>query len=215
MSGIEARIHTYKEFIKVMLPRVKYLGYNCIQLMAVQEHSLYSSFGYLVTNFFAVSSKYGEPDDLKEMIDACHGEGINVIIDIVHSHASSNVNDGLPGFNGSNPNYFHKGERGFHSLWKSALFDYGKWEVQRFLLSNLRWFMEEYQFDGFRFDGVTSMMYKHHGNPFCFRGHSSLFIGIAYGFSGNYAEYFNEGTNWEGILYLMLANHLIHLYNPV
>lgn len=80
------------------------------------------------------------------------------------------------------------------------LFDYSKYEVIRFLLSNLAFYLEEYQFDGFRFDAVTSILYHHHG------------IGV--GFTGNYKEYFGVHVDLDGIAYLMLANHLVHMINP-
>ncbi|KAG5219547.1 glycoside hydrolase family protein [Salix suchowensis] len=160
-------------------PRIQNLGYNVIQLMAVMEHAYYASFGYQVTSFFAASSRYGLPEDLKELIDTAHGMGI------------TNVLDGLNEFDGTDHLYFHEGGKGRHELWDSRLFNYGHHEVMRFLLSNLRFWVEEYQFDGFRFDGVTSMMYVHHG--------------IGTGFSGGYHEYFGPGQDQEGVIYLMLV----------
>lgn len=163
ISSPELRVTTYKEFTKTMLPRIKELDYNVIQLMAVMEHAYYASFGYQVNNFFAASSRYGPPEDLKELIDTAHGLGLVVLLDVVHSHASKNVLDGLNEFDGTDHQYFHEGGRGRHDQWDSRLFNYGHHEVMRFLLSNLRFWMDEYQFDGFRFDGVTSMLYLHHG----------------------------------------------------
>lgn len=163
ISSPELKIASYKEFTTNMLPRIKKLGYNAIQLMAVMEHAYYASFGYQVNSFFAASSRYGTPEDLKELIDTAHGMGIMVLLDMVHSHASKNVLDGLNEFDGTDHLYFHSGARGRHDQWDSRLFNYGSHEVLRFLLSNLRFWMEEYKFDGFRFDGVTSMLYLHHG----------------------------------------------------
>lgn len=163
ISSPELRISTYKEFTKNMLPRIKNLGYNVIQLMAIMEHAYYASFGYQVNSFFAPSSRYGTPEELKELIDTAHGLGLVVLLDVVHSHASKNAEDGLNNFDGSDHLYFHGGAKGRHELWDSRLFNYGSHEVLRFLLSNLRYWMDEYQFDGFRFDGVTSMLYTHHG----------------------------------------------------
>lgn len=163
ISSPEPKVATYKEFTRDILPRIKHLGYNTIQLMAVMEHAYYASFGYQINSFFAASSRYGFPDDLKELIDTAHGMGITVLLDMVHSHASKNVLDGLNMFDGSDHLYFHEGAKGRHELWDSRLFNYGSHEVLRFLLSNLRFWMEEYRFDGFRFDGVTSMLYTHHG----------------------------------------------------
>ncbi|KAF8897837.1 glycoside hydrolase family 13 protein [Infundibulicybe gibba] len=179
------------EFTANILPRIKNLGYNTIQLMAIMEHAYYASFGYQVTSFFAASSRYGTPEELKELIDTAHGMGLTVLLDIVHSHACKNVLDGLNEFDGTDHLYFHEGAKGRHELWDSRLFNYGQHEVLRFLLSNLRFYIEEYQFDGFRFDGVTSMMYKHHG--------------IGTGFSGGYHEYFGDGADEEGVVYLMLS----------
>lgn len=163
ISSSELRVTTYKEFTRDVLPRIKNLGYNVIQLMAIMEHAYYASFGYQVNSFFAASSRFGTPDDLKELIDNAHELGITVLLDVVHSHASKNTADGLNQFDGTDHLYFHEGVKGRHDLWDSRLFNYGHHEVLRFLLSNLRFWMEEYQFDGFRFDGVTSMLYKHHG----------------------------------------------------
>jgi 1,4-alpha-glucan branching enzyme len=193
----EYKVSSYNEFRCKVLPKVHQLGYNCIQLMAVMEHSYYASFGYQVTAFFAASSRYGTPDELKELIDFAHSLGISVFLDVVHSHASKNVLDGLNEFEGPNRhNYFHSGARGFHSLWDSRLFNYGSIEVLRFLLSNLRYWIEEFHFDGFRFDGVTSMLYKHHGTSWYFSGH--------------YSQYFGQEVDIESCLYLMLANYMIH-----
>lgn len=200
ISSPEAKVATYKEFTKNILPRIKKLGYNVIQLMAIMEHAYYASFGYQINNFFAASSRYGLPDDLKELIDTAHGMGITVLLDVVHSHASKNVIDGINHFDGSDHQYFHEGGKGRHDLWDSRLFNYGHHEVLRFLLSNLRFWMEEYQFDGFRFDGVTSMLYLHHG--------------IGAGFSGGYHEYFGPEVDDEGVVYLMIANEMLHDLYP-
>lgn len=200
ISSPELKVATYKEFTKNMLPRIQWLGYNVIQLMAIMEHAYYASFGYQVNSFFAASSRYGTPDDLKELIDTAHGMGITVLLDVVHSHASKNTLDGLNMFDGSDHLYFHEGAKGRHELWDSRLFNYGHHEVLRFLLSNLRFWMEEYQFDGFRFDGVTSMLYTHHG--------------IGTGFSGGYHEYFGPSVDEDGIVYLMLANEMLHNLYP-
>ncbi|GMP50010.1 hypothetical protein CsSME_00016796 [Camellia sinensis var. sinensis] len=196
MSSTEPMINTYANFRDDVLPRIKRLGYNAVQIMAIQEHSYYASFGYHVTNFFAPSSRCGTPDDLKSLIDRAHELGLVVLMDIVHSHASNNTLDGLNMFDGTDSHYFHSGSRGYHWMWDSRLFNYGHWEVLRFLLSNARWWLEEYKFDGFRFDGVTSMMYTHHG--------------LQVAFTGNYNEYFGFATDVDAVVYLMLVNDLIH-----
>jgi 1,4-alpha-glucan branching enzyme len=200
ISTPEQRVATYKEFTKNMLPRIHGLGYNVIQLMAVMEHAYYASFGYQINNFFAASSRYGPPEDLKELIDTAHALGIVVLLDVVHSHASKNVLDGLNNFDGTDHMYFHGGGKGNHDQWDSRLFNYGHHEVLRFLLSNLRFWMDEYQFDGFRFDGVTSMLYIHHG--------------MGTGFSGGYHEYFGAEVDEEAVVYLMLANEMLHQLYP-
>ena len=217
ISSPEAKVATYKEFTRNILPRIKKLGYNVIQLMAVMEHAYYASFGYQISNFFAASSRYGSPEDLKELIDTAHGMGITVLLDVVHSHASKNVLDGINHFDGTDHQYFHEGGRGKHDLWDSRLFNYGHHEVLRFLLSNLRFWMEEYQFDGFRFDGVTSILYLHHGIgtyvvPFhqFFRDANT----VCSGFSGGYHEYFGPSVDEEGVVYLMIANEMLHRLYP-
>lgn len=168
--------------------------------MAIMEHPYYASFGYQVTNFFAPSSRFGTPEELEELIDTAHGLGIAVLLDVVHSHASKNVLDGINEFDGTDHWMFHEGSRGRHELWDSRLFNYGHYETLRFLLSNLRYWVQEYGFDGFRFDGVTSMLYHHHG--------------IGTGFSGNYDEYFGMSTDVDAIVYMMLANDMLHTFYP-
>ncbi|GAO14890.1 uncharacterized protein UV8b_05055 [Ustilaginoidea virens] len=200
ISTPEQRVATYKEFTRTMLPRIRDLGYNVIQLMAIMEHAYYASFGYQINSFFAASSRYGPPEDLKELVDTAHSMGITVLLDVVHSHASKNVLDGLNEFDGTDHHYFHGGGKGRHDQWDSRLFNYGHHEVLRFLLSNLRFWMEEYHFDGFRFDGVTSMLYTHHG--------------VGSGFSGGYHEYFGSDVDQEAVVYLMLANKMLHSLYP-
>ncbi|XP_077578308.1 1,4-alpha-glucan-branching enzyme isoform X2 [Stigmatopora nigra] len=200
IASPEPKVASYDNFTYNVLPRIKDLGYNCIQMMAVMEHAYYASFGYQVTSFFAASSRYGTPEELKRLIDTAHSMGVSVLLDVVHSHASKNTEDGLNKFDGTDSCFFHAPPRGEHALWDSRLFDYSSWEVLRFLLSNLRWWMEEYKFDGFRFDGVTSMLYHHHG--------------IAAAFSGDYSEYFGLQVDEDSLVYLMLANHVLHTLYP-
>lgn len=198
MAQEKPGVGSYKEFEDLILPRIKEAGYNAIQMMAVMEHPYYGSFGYHVSNFFAPSSRFGTPEELKSLINKAHEMGIAVIMDIVHSHAVKNVNEGLNEFDGSDHQYFHPGARGYHEGWDSKLFDYGKWEVQEFLLSNIRYWMDEFHFDGFRFDGATSMLYHHHG-------HVSF---------DSAEKYFDEGVDQDALLYFQLANTLIHQLNP-
>lgn len=199
MSSLEPKISSYWEFQETILPRIKSLGYNTIQLMAVQEHPYYGSFGYQVSNFFAPSFRYGTPEELKSLIDCAHREGIAVILDIVHSHAVSNVKEGLSLFDGSDHLYFHTGEKGMHPVWNSRCFDYGKQETILFLLSNLKYWLQEFRFDGFRFDGVTSMCYWNHG------------IGVDF---VDYDQYFDENVDEDAVTYLTLANNLVRMVNP-
>ena len=193
-------VGTYEEFRKNVLPRVAKDGYNAIQIMAIQEHPYYGSFGYHVSSFFAASSRFGTPEELKKLIDDAHKRGIAVIMDIVHSHAVKNENEGLGRLDGTVDLYFHSdaGKRE-HPAWDSLCFDYGKDEVIHFLLSNCKYWLEEYHFDGFRFDGVTSMLYYDHG------------LGKAF---GSYADYYDGGQDTDAIVYLTLANLLIHQVKP-
>ncbi|KAK9468816.1 glycoside hydrolase superfamily [Lipomyces arxii] len=200
ISTSEQRVGSYTEFTRDTLPRIHKLGYNVIQLMAIMEHAYYASFGYQVTSFFASSSRYGTPEELMALIDEAHRLGMTVLLDVVHSHACKNILDGLNMFDGTDYQYFHGGLKGYHELWDSRLFDYGKYEVLRFLLSNLRFYIDIYHFDGFRFDGVTSMLYVHHG--------------IGTGFAGGYHEYFGDHVDPEAINYLILANEMLHQLDP-
>lgn len=199
MAQEEGRIGTYDEFRKNVLPRIKKAGYNTIQIMAVMEHPYYGSFGYQVSNFFAPSSRYGCAKELKKLINAAHRMGIAVLLDVVHSHAVKNTNEGLNEFDGTVYQFFHEGEKGNHSAWGTKLFNYGKNQVVQFLLSNLKYWMEVFHFDGFRFDGVTSMLYHDHG------------LGSAF---TDYSMYFSLNTDTESVTYLQLANELIHTINP-
>ena len=195
MATEENRVGTYREFADDVLPRIAKLGYNVVQLMAIAEHPYYGSFGYHVANFFAPASRCGTPEDLKYLIDTAHGLGIAVLMDVVHSHSVKNFSEGLTAFDGEEGLYFHFHE---HPQWDSRLFDYGRPEVSRFLLSNLAYWLKEFRFDGFRFDGVTSMLYHHHGN-------------ITF---DHYDRYFLDGVEWDAITYLQLANQLIHEIRP-
>ena len=199
MSTEHRRVSTFTEFRLFVLPRIVDLGYNTIQLMAVQEHPYYGSFGYQVANFFAVSSRFGTPDELKALIDAAHSMGIRVIMDIVHSHAVNNEEEGLSRFDGCYDQYFYPGERGYHPLWGSRCFDYGKHEVLNFLLSNCKYWLEEFRFDGYRFDGITSMLYWDHG--------------INKDFT-EYSLYYDGNQDESAITYLALANRVIHQVDP-
>ena len=198
MAQQEEKVGTYDEFRRLILPRIAKDGYNAIQIMAIQEHPYYGSFGYHVSSFYAASSRFGTPDDLRRLIDDAHALGIAVIMDIVHSHAVKNEQEGLGYFDGTTHLYFHGGHRREHPAWDSLLFNYGSDNVLHFLLSNCKFWLEEYKFDGFRFDGVTSMLYLDHG------------LGKAF---GGYGDYYDGNQDTDAIVYLTLANILIHEVN--
>lgn len=199
MAQDAEKVGTYNEFRENVLPRIIADGYNCIQIMAIAEHPYYGSFGYHVSSFFAPSSRFGTPDELKQLVDAAHEAGISVIMDLVHSHAVKNEVEGLGNYAGDPDQFFYPAPRREHSAWDSLCFDYGKNEVIHFLLSNCKYWLSEYHFDGFRFDGVTSMLYYSHGLGECFCG---------------YGDYFNGHQDDNAICYLTLANQLIHEVNP-
>ncbi|MBR2461171.1 MAG: alpha amylase C-terminal domain-containing protein [Clostridia bacterium] len=199
MAQDKEGIGSYSEFREKILPRIRELGYNTIQIMAIMEHPYYGSFGYQVSSFFAASSRFGTTEELKELINAAHGMGISVLLDVVHSHAVKNTGDGLNEFDGTSYQFFHEGPRGDHPAWDTKLFNYGKNQVLHFLLSNLKFWLNEYHFDGFRFDGVTSMIYHDHG------------LGVAF---TDYGKYFSSNTDTDAITYLQLANELIRAVNP-
>ena len=199
MAQEEGKVGSYREFADKVLPRVKKAGYKAIQLMAIMEHPYYGSFGYQVANFYAASSWLGRPEDLKYLVDKAHKLGIRVLLDVVHSHAVKNTAEGINMFDGTEWQFFHSGPKGDHPAWGTKCFNYGKDEVLHFLLSNLAFWMTEYHFDGFRFDGITSMLYHDHG--------------LGSNFDSD-AKYFSLNTHTEAITYLQLANELIREVNP-
>lgn len=199
MATPEEKTGTYTEFTEKVIPLISKAGYNTIQLMAIQEHPFYGSFGYHVSSFFAASSRFGTPEDLKNLVDTAHSKGIRVIMDLIHSHSVKNINEGLGLFDGNPGQYFHTDHRRIHRAWDSLCFDYGKINVIHFLLSNCRYWLDEYKFDGFRFDGITSMIYYDHGLERNFT---------------SYDEYFDGGQDEDALIYLFLANKLIHEIRP-
>ncbi|BBN06440.1 1,4-alpha-glucan branching enzyme [Marchantia polymorpha subsp. ruderalis] len=199
ISGGDPRVATYADFISKVLPHVKESGYNAIQLIGIQEHAEYSSVGYKVTNMFATSSRFGTPEDFKRLVDSAHGLGLLVFMDIVHSHAAPNEMNGLAAFDGSADCYFFPGKRGTHKRWGTRMFRYGDYEVLRYLLSNLKWWVEEYQVDGFHFHSVNSMLYTHNGLS---------------DFSNGVQDFCNQYVDKDAQIYLMLANEMLHQLNP-
>ncbi|MDA3918641.1 MAG: alpha amylase C-terminal domain-containing protein [Deltaproteobacteria bacterium] len=199
MALEEGRIGTYAEFEQYILPKIADAGYNVIQLMAIQEHPYYGSFGYHVANFFAPSSRFGTPEEFKSLIDAAHKRGIRVFMDIIHSHAVNNEVEGIAKFDGTGYQFFHDGPRGHHRQWDSRCFDYSKSYVLKFLLSNLKFWIEEFKIDGYRFDGITSMLFEDHG------------LGRAF---TSYDDYYGNDVDVDALSYLFLANSLVHDINP-
>ncbi|MFA9392462.1 MAG: alpha amylase C-terminal domain-containing protein [Prolixibacteraceae bacterium] len=199
MAGEDERVHTYNEFRTTILPKIKDLGYTVIQFMAIPEHPYYGSFGYHVSSFFAPSSRFGTPEELKQLIDAAHEMGIAIIMDLIHSHAVKNELEGLGKYDGTRYQFFHEGPRGEHPAWDSYCFNYSKNEVLHFLLSNIKYWIDEFNFDGYRFDGVTSMLYIDHG------------LGKAF---GGYDDYFTPNLDYDAVVYFKLANQLIHEVKP-
>jgi 1,4-alpha-glucan branching enzyme len=199
MAQEEGRVGSYAEFTANVLPRIKAAGYNTLQVMALPEHPYYGSFGYHVSSLFAASSRFGPPEDLKTLVDTAHGLGLTVLMDLVHSHAVNNEVEGISRYDGTDYQFFHIGSRGRHALWDSRLFDYSKPEVLHFLLSNCRFWLDEYKVDGFRFDGVTSMLYHHHGLSKAFT---------------SYEDYFDDSVDEEALAYLSLAARVIHEVRP-
>ena len=199
MAREEPAVGTWDDFRRDVLPRVARDGFNAVQLMAVMEHPYYGSFGYQVSNFFAASSRFGPPEGLKRLVDAAHRLGLAVVMDLVHSHAVSNETEGIAKFDGTAYCYCHDGPRGHHRVWDSALFDYGRLDTLHFLLSNCRFWLDEYRFDGFRFDGVTSMLYDHHG--------------LGWDFT-SYDDYFGSHVDEDALAYLALANRVVHGARP-
>ncbi|MCJ7538228.1 MAG: alpha-amylase family glycosyl hydrolase, partial [Desulfobacterales bacterium] len=199
MAQENEKVSSFREFTLRTLPRIVAAGYNTLQLMAIQEHPYYGSFGYQVSSFFAASSRFGPPEAFKELVDTAHALGLRVIMDLIHSHGVSNEVEGLSRFDGTRYQYFHEGPRGIHEAWDSRCFDYNKYQVLHFLLSNCRFWLDEYRIDGFRFDGVTSMLYLHHGLSKAFT---------------SYDDYFDNSVDEDALTYLALANKLIHNIRP-
>ncbi|XP_047249302.1 1,4-alpha-glucan-branching enzyme 3, chloroplastic/amyloplastic isoform X3 [Capsicum annuum] len=199
ISGQEPKISSFNDFISKVLPHVKEAGYNAIQIIGVVEHKDYFTVGYRVTNFYAVSSRYGTPDDFKRLIDEAHGLGLLVFLEIVHSYAAADEMVGLSLFDGTNDCYFHTGKRGLHKFWGTRMFKYGDLDVLHFLLSNLNWWVEEYHVDGFHFHSLSSMLYTHNGFA---------------SFTGDMDEYCNQYVDKDALLYLILANEVLHTLHP-
>lgn len=199
ISGSEPRLSSFSEFTKKVLPHIKDLGYNAIQLFGIVEHKDYFTAGYRVTNMYAVSSRYGTPEDFKHLVDEAHGIGLLVFLDVVHSYSAADEMVGLSLFDGTNDCYFHTGKRGHHKFWGTRMFKYADVDVLQYLLSNLNWWVEEYRIDGFQFHSLSSMMYTHNGFAT---------------FTGELEEYCNQYVDRDALMYLILANDILHALHP-
>lgn len=201
ISASQPIVAGWSHFREHVLPRVAALGYTALLIIAAQEHGYYASFGYQVTSFFAPPSRFGTPAELQALIDAAHGLGLRVLLELVHSHASSNAAEGLSGFDGSlleGGGYFLAGSDGWHAEWGTRMFDFGKLEVLRFLLAQLCWYAECYRCDGFRFDAVSAALYRHRS------------LGGAGTFERGYAEYYDGSLDVAALTYFKVANYLVH-----
>jgi 1,4-alpha-glucan branching enzyme len=192
-------VGSYRDFAADMLPRIRDAGYTAVQLMGILEHPLYRSYGYQVSSYFAPSSRFGTPDEFRGLVDAAHGLSLMVILDIPHGHACANTEQGIAAYDGSR--YLFSGE---HNQWGTPSFDYAQEMTRRFLLSNCRYWLEEFRVDGFRFDAVGNMIYADHGVDDDFSHVGRCFYG------GNGLPRADE----NGELYLCLANALIRRIRP-
>jgi len=187
----EPRFTTYTYFRDVVLPKIKKQGYNAVQLMGVMEHATYTTFSHQTTSsFYAASSRFGTPEELKSLVDEAHRLGLQVYLDLLHNNFVSAIH-GL---------FTHSVEKGFHALWESRVYNFSQIETLRFLLSNIRFWMDEFKFDGFKFNGVSSMLYHSHG--------------LVPSFGGNYEQFFSKSVDTDNLVFLMLANHLVHKLYP-